>query len=68
MVARDDKISSASLILLKIHILIVRFKVSDTNRNRDNVFLNRRKSHRRFSQDKNEETRIEIELREKNVF
>lgn len=68
MVARDDKLSSASLILLKIHILIVRFKVSDTNR--DNVFLNRRprESHHRFSQDKNEETRIEIELREKSVF
>lgn len=67
MVARDDKLSSAFLILLKIHILIMRFKVSETNRDSNNVFENRRsrKSHRK---DKNEETRTEIELREKSVF
>lgn len=56
MVARDEKLSSAFLILLKIHILIMRFKVSETNRDSNNVFENRRprKSHRK---DKNEETR-----------
>ena len=63
--ARDDKLSSASLILLKVHILIVRFRVSEANRESDNVFEKRRPRKTTKKRGRNREAGTEIELREK---
>lgn len=47
MVARDDKLNSASLILLKVHILVLCFWDPAGKRGNDNVFQNRK--HRQTS-------------------